>query len=430
MTHMAPPSENEPFEQLPVSFLANTPLERLVALGKGAIERAASFEALRELRNKAEALRMYQRAQGASALAVSAATQLRLRADRRMGEALAKMEKATAGRPPEIGNAVLPISDAPTYAELGIGKMQASRWQRLAAIPEDMFAAILERHECFGVPVTTASVVRTAERANEEGHGADDIRSAPSPSAADRERAQKRWWAEFDGVGDREIRRALSGKSAERIIHADGRVPDASDCRILHCSLTELFTEAPESVDAIVTDPPYPEEFLPLYGDLGRVAMHLLKPGGVLLCMTGQTWFGAVFQQLHGAGLEYQWQIAYLTPGGQAVQIFPRKVNSFWKPVLVFSKGGRSGGWFGDVARSNPNDNDKTHHHWGQSESGMHDLMRRFVLPGQVVCDPFLGGGTTALVALALGASFLGCDVDRSAIQAAKARLASADLTA
>ena len=93
------------------------------------------------------------------------------------------------------------------------------------------------------------------------------------------------------------------------------------------------------------------------------------------------------------------------------------------RPAFFITAGHRDGGWFGDVARSDTNDNDKVHHHWGQSESGMHNLMRRFVLPGQFVCDPFLGGGTTVLVALALGASFLGCDVDEFAIQTTKARL-------
>jgi hypothetical protein len=37
--------------------------------------------------------------------------------------------------------------------------------------------------------------------------------------------------------------------------------------------------------------------------------------------------------------LEYLWTMAYLTPGGQATQVFPRKVNTFWKPILIYCKG-------------------------------------------------------------------------------------------
>ena len=205
MTHMAPPSENESFEDLPVSFLASTSLERLVALGKDAIERAASFEALRELRNKTEALRVYQRAQGASALAVSAATQLRLRADRRMGEALAEMQKNEGGRPKETGDTMSPVSKAPTYAQLRIDKKEASRWQALAKIGSDMFEAILEGHERQGTPVTAESVTRTAERAQELGHSAEDIRNAPVPSPRTRERAQARFWSAVERASSREL---------------------------------------------------------------------------------------------------------------------------------------------------------------------------------------------------------------------------------
>ena len=72
--------------------------------------------------------------------------------------------------------------------------------------------------------------------------------------------------------------------------------------------------------------------------------------------------------------LRYHWLLAYLTPGGQAVQVFQRKVNTFFKPILMFTKGEFAGEWFGDVCRSAPNDNDKDHHRWGQSVSGMDDI--------------------------------------------------------
>lgn len=217
-------------------------------------------------------------------------------------------------------------------------------------------------------------------------------------------------------------------QKTEKAAEAALTIPDASTrWRLMNCDLSGLLKEPAGSVDIVCTDPPYPAEFLPLFDTLGKVCAHLLKPGGLLLCMSGQTWLPAVMASL-ALRLDYHWTIAYLTPGGQATQVFPRKVNTFWKPVLVFSNGPFVGEWFGDVTRSNPNDNDKAHHHWGQSESGMADLMRRFVGPGMLVADPFLGGGTTGLVTLALGASFLGCDVDEEAIATTKARFADANL--
>jgi len=58
----------------------------------------------------------------------------------------------------------------------------------------------------------------------------------------------------------------------------------------------------------------------------------------------------------------------------------------------------------------------------------MADLVERLTKPGQLVCDPFLGGGTTALVALALGRRFIGCDIDAAAIAIARRRVETMDV--
>jgi DNA modification methylase len=113
--------------------------------------------------------------------------------------------------------------------------------------------------------------------------------------------------------------------------------------------------------------------------------------------------------------------MAYLTPGSHA-HVFPRKVNTGWKPVIIYCQGEYEGERYGDVVKSDASDKD--HHPWDQSVSGMRELLRRFVMPGHVVVDPFLGGGTTAVVALELGATFLGFDISQDAIDATRARLA------
>ena len=176
------------------------------------------------------------------------------------------------------------------------------------------------------------------------------------------------------------------------------------------------------SVDLIVTDPPYPKEHLALYSSLSKTAARVLKPGGSCFVMVGQSYLPELMARL-GERLTYQWTIAYLTPGGQSVQLWERKVNTFWKPVLWFVKGEYSGRWVGDVRRSDPNDNDKRFHHWGQSESGMADLIRSLSEPADLICDPFVGGGTTAVVALDLGRRFVGADIDASSVKKTLARL-------
>ena len=178
-----------------------------------------------------------------------------------------------------------------------------------------------------------------------------------------------------------------------------------------------------ESVDWIITDPPYPKKYLDVYDHLGQFAAHALKPGGSLVVMVGQSYLPDILAKLTET-LTYHWTLAYLTPGGQAAQLWARKVNTFWKPLLWLTKGKYMGEWAGDVCRSDVNHNDKRFHKWGQSESGMADVIDRLTDPGQVILDPFLGAGTTGVVAVGMGRQFMGFDVDADCVATAEDRLA------
>jgi len=180
---------------------------------------------------------------------------------------------------------------------------------------------------------------------------------------------------------------------------------------------------AAESVDWIITDPPYPKRYLELYDHLAKLAAHALKPGGSLIAMVGQSYLPDILAAL-AQSLRYHWTLAYLTPGGQSAQLWTQKVNTFWKPLLWFTKGKYEGDWIGDVCRSDGND--KRFHHWGQSESGMADIIERFTDPGDMICDPFLGAGTTGVVAVRMGRRFIGLDVDADCATTAEGRMADA----
>jgi len=67
--------------------------------------------------------------------------------------------------------------------------------------------------------------------------------------------------------------------------------------------------------------------------------------------------------------------------------------------------------------------NEKTHHHWSQSVSGMSDVVGRFSEPEQVVCDPFVGGGTTAVACAQLKRYFIGGDIDADCVRRSTDRL-------
>lgn len=195
----------------------------------------------------------------------------------------------------------------------------------------------------------------------------------------------------------------------------------SSVCEIRHCSCADLLSSG-IIPDAVITDPPYPREFLPVFTEL---AESCAKAGvKTIAVMSGQSYLPEVYERM-AAHLRYRWTMAYLTPGGQAVQQWQAKVNTFWKPILIF---GDAEEWFGDVAKSEANDNDKRFHKWGQSVTGMADLIDRLTKPGALVCDPFCGGGATALAAFATGRKFIGCDIDETKVEESKTRIKNAIL--
>jgi len=233
-------------------------------------------------------------------------------------------------------------------------------------------------------------------------------------------------------VADEKMRKTAEAAAAKAAREQDRKaereiaptLPDVGEQYRLILADFQTADVEPASLDCIITDPPYSGEAVDLYARLARCAGRWLKPGGSLVAMAGQAHLPKVLAALGSADLIYQWTVAYLTPGGQAVQIFPRRVNTFWKPVFWFVKGEFAGEWIGDVARSDVNDNDKRFHDWGQSESGIADLMHRFTKPGDTIGDPFLGGGTTGVVALAMGRRFVGIERDADIFATAKCRIA------
>lgn len=188
-----------------------------------------------------------------------------------------------------------------------------------------------------------------------------------------------------------------------------------------------LLALADASIDAIVTDPPYGADALPLYSHLATVAARVLKPGAPLLVMAGQYALPDVMHAL-GNALEYQWMLAYLTPGGQSPQIWPRHINTFWKPVLWYAAplAGELEGWRGDVIKTPINDNDKRFHAWGQNVTGFTEIIQRFTIPGDLILDPFVGGGTTAVAAVQSGRAFVGFDCDAEHVETARLRAGAA----
>jgi len=195
-----------------------------------------------------------------------------------------------------------------------------------------------------------------------------------------------------------------------------------TNIQLYHCDFHELKVEA-ETVNLIFTDPPYPKEYLHLWSELGKFAADVLKPGALLVTYTPQYWLPEILEQLKKY-LQYVWIGALYQPGAHNL-VHPYHIRAVSKPLLFLSKGNYvPRNWFEDAFFSESRQ--KELHEWQQSLGPAMYFIERITLPGQLVVDPFLGAGTTALAAKKLGRRFIGCDIDANAVAMAKRRLADA----
>ena len=105
------------------------------------------------------------------------------------------------------------------------------------------------------------------------------------------------------------------------------------------CTCRDLINHVEkESIDLILTDPPYPKEFLHCYRELAEFAVHALRPGASLLAMSGHAWMPELLQLMQIEGLKYNWMI-HFGPFTTNTHSLGRHVSMVrWKPFLWYCK--------------------------------------------------------------------------------------------
>jgi len=334
---------------------------------------ARTFPDFKEVRDVSEAFRVWAKSQRLGLEHQNDGAEMRLWSERQLGRWLDANVRHEGGNPQLSHHGTVGVIPE------GINRNQSARWQRIQAIPEGEFTRYLQRQRERREEIKTADLLAL--------------------------------WLEME-----EARR-----KAERLAAAADAPASGDLFQLIHSPIADLAAHVPAgSVDAIVTDPPYPAKYLPVYSELTGFADHALKDGGSALVMVGQSYLPETLYRLEEA-LAYNWTVAYMTPGAEAVDLWDRRVATYWKPVLWFVKGKYRGEWRRDVVTSEARD--KEHHDWGQSESGMEALIEGFTAPMETICDPFLGGGATAVAAVRLKRRFIGADIDASCIALSAARL-------
>ena len=195
-----------------------------------------------------------------------------------------------------------------------------------------------------------------------------------------------------------------------------------------------------ESVDLIITDPPYLKEGIEqnIYTQIGRLADKVLKAGGLCVMFAGNYYTDKIYKQLgyKGTTLHYYWQIGYFLDGGSHQEARSRAGGEMimttigWIPIIVFVKGKYTGKHLGhDRIFVSPPPNLKEgqeQHKWKKSEEGMDAVIDKFCIKGQTVLDCCMGSGSTGVSALQYGCEFIGAEPNEEYYNTALIRLEEA----
>lgn len=352
-------------------------LEKLDAATRMLAEVKTMPEAMK-LISMAEAARVYAKQAKLGLEAQNHAAEIKIRAERKAGEMLAGMEKNRGGQAEHESYRSQPVTTSPQKLDdLGIGRMDSHRWQQVASMPEDTFEKHIEEHKTDGKELTTGAVIRKAK----------DLTS------------QTR----------REETRQAAAKDVElndRIIVGDFR--DHAD-------------QVPDnSLSLIFTDPPYDRGAEKLFVGLADFAAKKLAPGGSILLYAGHLQIPAIVRAFDGQ-LRHWWTCACVHSGSQALMT-EYGIRVGWKPIFWYVKETRHDK-SNIVQDTISGTREKSHHAWQQALSEAEYWIQELCPADGIVCDPFIGGGTTAVAAQNLGRKWIGFEIDATTAAIASDRL-------
>lgn len=351
-----------------------------------ALAEARSIDEVKDVRDKAEALRLYVKQQGESLEMQNDIAEIKLRAERRAGQLIKEMrdngELMTQRDNQHTRSSANGGSPKKTVGEIGLKYSQVSDWQSIAAMPEETFEQVIVETKTAGDELTSAGMLRAAK-----------------------EHAQERKRAERESL------------KQDTVIEVDATY------NLFHADLNWLHDEIPDnSIDMFFTDPPYHADKPYLFGELAKLAAAKLKDNSLLLTYSGQMHLPQVMADM-SQYLDYWWIFSVRHTGGH-LTIWNRHLWNDWKPVLVFSKKGQTPiapEWVQDFIDGGGRD--KTYHAWGQDANEATYWIEKLTDPGDVICDPFVGGGAIPVACFLTSRRWIGTDKDEQTILTARERL-------
>lgn len=176
------------------------------------------------------------------------------------------------------------------------------------------------------------------------------------------------------------------------------------------------------SIDLIFTDPPYLREYLYLYEWLANEAPRLLKPDGFMAVYVGIYHLADVVK-LIGDKMDFFIELC-LFGSGYGAMLWQRKTICRHKAILLYRPNGGTGlPRCNIISLFNGSGQDKRYHVWGQDESSARYYVDCLSKVGDLVFDPFCGGGTTPAICKILKRHYLSFELSPETADIARARV-------
>src|SRR5215471_14762556 len=120
------------------------------------LQSARTSEQLKNVRDLSAAMQQHLRNIGAGLQEQNRVAEIKIRAERHLGQALARLEKAKGGGDQRSDHRSHDATGGPpTLADLGITKTQSSRWQAMASVSEDAFEKHIAKVKSRGEELTS-----------------------------------------------------------------------------------------------------------------------------------------------------------------------------------------------------------------------------------------------------------------------------------
>jgi hypothetical protein len=130
----------------------------LISQASQALAEARTLPDIKHVHDKAEAIRHFAKSASLGLEMQNAAAEIKLRAERKAGSALADLALRGGDRKSNSHGESLILDD------LGVDRNQSSRWQQAAAVPEKDFQRYLEETKAANRELTAAGLARFAGR--------------------------------------------------------------------------------------------------------------------------------------------------------------------------------------------------------------------------------------------------------------------------